>query len=168
MMGSDNNIIEFQINDIYHKQIENEKKLDQLADNFYTTGNDLKSKTKVFEIQLSQKTEEFKSLQKNIENLVKVSNNHDESITKIEKWAIEHENRDIRLQQKIEDFTDKLDAYTITINKNIENKEKEMKPIIEDFVIRQANKKWKDKLLWFFLSAIMAGTVIPPIVNLFS
>jgi len=160
-MATDNlSVIAVKLDQIAERQDRTETKVSAITEKVLNPDFGVFAKVKNNETLASKNREDIDKLYKSVDKLLAVSENHEKAISSIERWTKEHEESDQELRANV----NKL-AETIVLK--FEDQDKSLRPLKEDFIIRNSNKHWKEKITWLVISALITALALPPIVNLF-
>ena len=167
-MPSDNNVITLKLEQVAIRQENTDKKISMLTDRVLNPESGLFAKLKSNEVQTGRNREDLEDLHENIDKLLSVCQTHENSVSAIERWMENHEQRDDELRNNIEQLTKSVKDYTNWTEKKFEKNEESLRPLRDDLTIRKSNKLWKDKILWIIITGLVMALAVQPIVKLFS
>lgn len=166
-MAGDTNVIALKLEQVEANQKSTDQKIGMLKERVLNPETGIFAKLKVTDMQSDRNREDVEDLHDSVDKLLAVCQSHDKSVSAIEGWMRSHEDRDELLRSSINTLTNTVKEYTDWTEEKFEQHDKEMKPLNDDFTIRNSNKSWKDKLLWIVITGLVTALALPPIVNLF-
>lgn len=162
------NVIALKLDQLVEKHEDTDQKVSKLTDSVLDPESGLFAKVRINDMLTARNREDVDELYENVDKLLTICESHDKSVTAIEGWMKNHEERDDELRDSVKTLADSVKEYTDWTEEKFDEKDEELKPLKEDFTVRKANKVWKDKIIWIIISALILGIVVPPIVNLFT
>jgi hypothetical protein len=152
------NVLAFKLDQVVQTQERTDKKVSILADKILNPEFGLSSKVQTNSINNSRNREDIDELYERIENLLSVCESHEKSVSSIEGWMKNHEERDSELRKSVTILAD-------SITKKFEEQDKQFKPIQLEYIVRTSNKIWKDKVIWLIISALITALALPPAIK---
>jgi len=152
------NVLAFKLDQVVQTQERTDKKVSVLADKILNPEFGLSSKVQTNSITNSRNREDIDKLYERVEKLLSVCESHEKSVSSIEGWMKNHEERDSDLRKSVTILAD-------SITKKFEEQDKVFKPIQLEHIVRTSNKVWKDKVIWLIISALITALALPPAIR---
>lgn len=160
-MAADNlNVITLKLDQMVERQVRTDDKLSMVTEKVLNPESGVLAKIRHSDIVNARNREDINELHESVDKLLAVCETHERSISSIEKWMKDHENRDSDLRKSITKLAD-------TVTLKFEEQDKNLAPIKNDFLIRSNNKIFKDKIIWILISALITALALPPIIKLY-
>ena len=159
-MAENLSVIALKLDQVADNQEKTDQKVSKLTERVLNPESGLFAKVQFNGMLTKQNKENVDELYDGVDKLLKVCESHETSVSAIEGWMNNHEERDNELRDSVKKLTD-------SVKEKFEEKDKELKPLQDDYTVRVSNKVWKDKVIWLIISALIMAIVIPPIVKLF-
>jgi len=153
-------VIAVKLDQIAERQDRTDSKVSAITERVLNPENGVFAKVRTNDALSAKNREDIDKLSKSVDKLLSICETHERTVSAIERWTKEHEERDSELRQNVNKLAE-------TIVSKFEDQDKNFKPIKEDFIIRNSNKVWKDRVVWLIISALITALALPPIVNLF-
>lgn len=166
MPSADLDVIAIKLDQMASNQKDTDKKVDILTERMLDPENGLFARVRSNEIYTQRNEEYINELTESVDKLLSVCETHDKSVITIENWVKSHDERDNDLRQTVNKLAESVQSHSKSIDQKFEKSEKELLPMKEDFTVRQSNQKWKDKIYWLLISALIMAVIVPPIVSL--
>lgn len=165
---SDNlSVITLKLDQLADKQERTDEKVSTLTKRVLNPESGVFAKVQANDIYISRNREDIEDLHESVDKLLHICEENSKNFTKIENWATLHEERDDSLRDSVKELANLIKDHVSSAETRYQDQEKELRPIKDDFTVRNSNKKWKDKLIWTIVGLILTGILFPPVVNMY-
>jgi len=148
--------ISVKIDQVREQQSENSSKISEIKDGLYnpekgvyTQVKDIRRWANEHEKSDQVMREEVHELHEKFDSKIEPLG---ERLALMEQWQRDHEDSDKRARKLQNDIALSLDGGLKQVTESI-------RPLAEDFKVRQSRKKWTDKIIWTILSTMIVGAV---------
>lgn len=160
-MAADNlNVITLKLDQMVERQVRTDDKLSMITERVLNPESGVLAKIRHSDIVNARNREDINELHESVDKLLAVCEAHERSVSSIEKWVKDHEERDNEIKKSILKLAD-----TVTIK--FKEQDDSITPLKNDFLIRSNNKIFKDKIIWILISALITALALPPIIKLY-
>lgn len=159
-MADSFNVLTLKLDQMAEKQDRTDRKVSELTERVLNPESGVFARAQINDILTSRNRDDIDELHEGVEKLLSVCETHEKSVSAIEGWMRNHEERDNDLRKSVTKLAE-------TVIRKFEEKDLEIKPLREDHIVRSSNKVWKDKIIYFIITVLLTSLVLPPVINLY-